>query len=82
MITQNQCLATAGDVIADAIRRLEAALHSSIRRCVQIDFYEGVLIVRGQAKSYYHKQLIQEAVRGIDGVEDIVNSVEVTDFIS
>lgn len=78
---QNHCLASAGNVAAAAVRRLEEALHSSVRRCVRIDFREGVLVLRGHAKSYYHKQLIQEAVRGIEGVEDIDNSVDVTDSI-
>jgi osmotically-inducible protein OsmY len=76
---QNHCLATAGIVVAAAVQRLEMALHCSIRQCVRVDYREGVLVLRGQAKSYYHKQLIQEAVRGIKGVEDIENSVDVID---
>jgi osmotically-inducible protein OsmY len=76
---QNHCLANACNIVAAAVRRLEQALHGSIRQYVRVDYREGVLVLRGQAKSYYHKQLIQEAVRGIDGVEDIENSVNATD---
>lgn len=78
---QNHCPATVGSVAAEAISRLEMALHGSICQYVQIEFCEGLLVLRGQAKSYYHKQLIQESVRGIKGVEAILNSVEVTDSI-
>ena len=78
---QNHSLSAAGNVVAAAVARLEQTLHCSIRDCVRIDFREGVLFLRGQARSYYHKQLIQEAVRGIDGVDDIVNLVEVSDSV-
>ena len=75
---QNHCCLASSGVIAAAATRLEKVLHGSIRDCIRIDFREGVLFLGGRARSYYHKQLIQEAVRGIDGVDDIVNSVEVT----
>jgi osmotically-inducible protein OsmY len=71
---------TSGNVIADAMQRLEKALHVSALQRVRVDFREGVLFLRGQARSYYHKQLIQESVRGIDGVERIVNSVDVPEL--
>lgn len=76
---QNHCLTTASNVVTAAVRRLEEALHCSIRQCVRVDYREGVLVLRGRARSFYHKQLVQEAVRGIDGVKDIENSIDVTD---
>jgi len=41
------------------------------------EFHDGVLVLRGRSKSYYRKQLAQEAVRGIDGVVRVVNEIEV-----
>ena len=41
------------------------------------EFHDGVLVLRGRSKSYYRKQLAQEAVRGIDGVVQVVNEIEV-----
>jgi hypothetical protein len=39
---------------------------------------EGTIILRGRSSSYYEKQVAQETVRGIDGVTQIVNEIEVT----
>lgn len=68
-------------VISEALHRLERAIHRSVQEGVRVDFHEGVIILRGWTKSFYQKQLIQEALRGIEGVEGIVNSVEVVDRI-
>jgi osmotically-inducible protein OsmY len=46
-------------------------------KSLQCECHEGVLVLRGQVSTYYHKQLAQEAVRGIDGIELVVNVVEV-----
>lgn len=35
------------------------------------------LLLRGQVPSYYHKQLAQEVVAGLEGVERVVNEIEV-----
>ncbi len=37
----------------------------------------GRLFLRGQVPSYYHKQLTQEAITGMEGVDHIANDVEV-----
>jgi osmotically-inducible protein OsmY len=37
----------------------------------------GVLFLRGRVSSFFLKQLAQEAVRGIAGVAEVVNDVEV-----
>ncbi len=36
-----------------------------------------MLILRGRLSRFYHKQLAQEAVAGMDGVEQIINEIEV-----
>lgn len=66
-------------IVSAAVHRLEAALPQSIYRWVRIDFSEGVLSLRGRTQSFYHKQLIQEAVRGLEGVESVDNSIDVPD---
>ena len=38
----------------------------------------GTLRLRGYSSSYYEKQMAQETVRGIDGVTQVVNEIEVT----
>jgi osmotically-inducible protein OsmY len=35
------------------------------------------LVLRGQVSSWYQKQLAQESVRCLSGVEEIINAVEV-----
>jgi osmotically-inducible protein OsmY len=44
---------------------------------VSCEYAAGTLLLRGRLSSYYHKQVAQEAVKGIEGVTDIVNEIEV-----
>lgn len=44
---------------------------------VQCDFANGVLTLCGRLPSYYLKQIAQHAVADIEGIEEIVNQVEV-----
>ena len=37
----------------------------------------GRLFLRGQVPSYYYKQLAQEAIAGMAGVDQVVNDIEV-----
>ena len=65
--------------VADAARgRLSRSCHLPIRQ-VTCRFHEGVIVLHGRLPSYYLKQLAQEAVRGLDGVEEIINRIEVDD---
>jgi len=41
------------------------------------DYQAGVLVLRGHVPSYFLKQLAQETVRRVDGVEHIENEIEV-----
>ena len=38
---------------------------------------QGVLFLRGRLSTFYHKQVAQEAVAGLAGVEQVVNEIEV-----
>jgi osmotically-inducible protein OsmY len=44
---------------------------------LECEYHEGVLVLRGHVSTYYQKQLAQEAVRDIQGIELVVNVVEV-----
>ena len=47
------------------------------RRRVHFETQEGRVVLRGTVSSYYHKQLAQEAVRRLQGVDSIENQLEV-----
>jgi osmotically-inducible protein OsmY len=38
---------------------------------------QGRVILRGKVRSYYQKQMAQEAIRHVDGVSEISNELEV-----
>ena len=60
--------------------RLDKALrnHPHLnRQPVFVERQEDKLIVRGTVRSFFHKQVIQEAIRKVDGEAEIKNLVEV-----
>jgi len=65
------------DIAEDARRRLRASTHSGALRGLHCEHNGGELVLRGRVSSYYHKQLAQEAVRDLRGVDVIRNAVEV-----
>ena len=58
--------------------RLCASSHQALRM-VFCKFDDGVLVLRGRLNSFFHKQLAQEIVADIEGVEQVVNQIEVLD---
>ncbi len=46
-------------------------------RGVTCECDQGILLLRGHLPSFYHKQLAQEAVVRVRGVEEVVNEIEV-----
>jgi osmotically-inducible protein OsmY len=44
---------------------------------VSCDCRDGILYLRGHTHSSYQKQLAQEVVRRLDGIETVVNEIEV-----
>jgi osmotically-inducible protein OsmY len=67
----------ASDPVVDAVRRcLRASPYRQVRT-LSCEHREGVLVLRGQVSSFYHKQVAQEAVRHFPGVEVIINAVDV-----
>ncbi|MCY2996162.1 MAG: BON domain-containing protein [Planctomycetota bacterium] len=68
------------DFDGDLATRAEGCLQRSGYTALQnisCESRDGVLVLRGRVSSYYLKQLAQETVRRIEGVESIVNAVEV-----
>lgn len=63
-------------VTREAFARLRRSAYAPVRR-VSCAFEEGVLVLFGQLQSYFHKQLAQEAVAGVDGVRQVRNEIEV-----
>jgi len=63
-------------VAVAAQRCLEASCYFGVRT-LTCEHREGVLVLRGQVSSWYQKQLAQEAVRHLPGVEAIINVVDV-----
>ncbi|MCY2987318.1 MAG: BON domain-containing protein [Planctomycetota bacterium] len=63
-------------VAEDAQRHLHNQLHASGRQ-ISCDFRDGVLYLRGRSRSFYQKQVAQEAVRRVEGVIQVVNEIQV-----
>jgi osmotically-inducible protein OsmY len=64
------------DVTELARECLRRSSHPALRT-VSCEFNRGVLRLRGQLSSFYHKQLAQEAVAHLSGVTKVENEVAV-----
>jgi len=61
-------------------RRVLSALERNphvARRNLRFETQQGRVTLRGIVGTYYQKQMAQEAVRGVEGVEEIANELEV-----
>jgi len=61
--------------------QVHAAIHGNPhlgRRSLRLEADQGRVTIHGVVDSYYQKQMAQEAVRNIDGVEHIENQLEVS----
>lgn len=47
-------------------------------RQVRFETREGTIVLRGVVNSYFQKQMAQESLRRIDGVDEIENELTVT----
>ena len=58
---------------------VESALHRRLvgSRTLRFELHEGTVVLSGLVKSYYQKQLAQESVREIDGIQAVDNRIEV-----
>jgi osmotically-inducible protein OsmY len=65
------------DVVIERARRcLQKSPYTAIRT-VSCVYDQGVLFLRGRLDSYHHKQAAQEAIRGLEGVVQVINQIEV-----
>lgn len=63
-------------VLKSARDCLSNTSHAALRE-LTCEYAHGVLTLHGKVRSYYEKQLAQEAVRRVDGIRQIINKVEV-----
>jgi osmotically-inducible protein OsmY len=59
-----------------AARRLHDSIYLDLRH-VSCAYHDGVLVLQGRLPTYHLKQMAQEAVNHLDGVERIENRIEV-----
>jgi osmotically-inducible protein OsmY len=64
------------EIAAVAASRLSASSHPALRK-ILCNYDEGVLVLRGRLNSFFHMQMAQEIVARIEGVERVVNQIEV-----
>jgi hypothetical protein len=65
-----------GKVVTQGLKRLHESPYGAVRR-VSCDFNGGVLTLRGNVGSFFHKQLAQQSMSGLEGVVRIDNQIEV-----
>lgn len=65
-----------GKLTRISLQHIKSSKYPEVRR-IQCEVREGILFLRGQVSSYHFKQLVQEAVRSVEGIECIANHVEV-----
>jgi osmotically-inducible protein OsmY len=59
-----------------AQQRILSSSYAEVR-CVRCEVRDGVLYLRGQVTSFYLKQMSQETIRSIEGIDAIYNCVQV-----
>ena len=70
--------------MATAENSLDSLISSAIeghphlkRRNLRFEAQQGRVVLRGVVSSYYQKQMAQEAVRRLEGVDQVENQLEV-----
>lgn len=63
-------------ITATAQLRIQMAHYPSLRS-ITCEYRDGILVLEGRVTSFHHKQLAQELVRNIAGVELISNRIKV-----
>jgi osmotically-inducible protein OsmY len=56
---------------------LTANPHVPSRRQVRVEAADGHVVLKGSVRSFFEKQMAQEAIRRVDGVQMIDNLLEV-----
>ena len=66
-----------GAVADEGLARLKQSPYAPVRK-TWCEFDRGVLILRGDVRSFFHKQVAQQSVAGLSGVERIDNQIHVS----
>ncbi len=70
---------------APLLHRIDSAIRKNpyvLHRRVFLESAQGTIILRGRVDSYYQKQMVQEVLRGMDGIAEISNQLEVDEYVS
>jgi len=65
------------------LHRIDNAIRMNpylLNRRVFLESSQGKITLRGKVDSYYQKQMVQEVLRGMDGIAEISNQLEVDDY--
>jgi hypothetical protein len=65
-----------GAIVDEGKARLKQSPYAPVRE-TWCEFHEGVLILRGDVRSYFHKQVAQQSVVGLCGVQRVDNQIHV-----
>jgi osmotically-inducible protein OsmY len=65
-----------GMIVRAGLQRLRESPYSAVRR-LSCEFAGGVLTLRGNVASFFHKQVAQQSVAGLEGVDQVDNQVNV-----
>ena len=63
--------------LSEIAQKAENCLQMHPVNRVSCEYDGGVLFLRGRSRSFYEKQIAQESVKGIAGVDRVVNEIEV-----
>ncbi len=66
-----------GDELAERIKRAILLNPYLPKRRVRVETHAGRVVLKGVVHSYFQKQMAQEVLRKIEGVEEISNELEV-----
>ena len=64
----------------ELLRRVDTAIKSSPHLSGHQAFCQeesGVIVLHGQVKTFFEKQMAQETLKHVDGVEKVINELEV-----
>ncbi len=70
---------------APLLHRIDSAIRKNpfvLHRQVFLESAQGKIILRGRVDSYYQKQMVQEVLRGMDGIAEISNQLEVDEYVA
>ena len=66
------------------LHRIDTAIRENpymLNRHVFLESAQGMITLRGRVDSYLQKQMVQEVLRGIDGIAAISNELEVAEYV-